>query len=119
MRNIAVAVAAASLVGLCTVHASAAAHWVKWHDEPTVKMWLDLNSVSRQGDVVTYDVIQGEGDPAEVARDPDLHLKNRINCVRRTHDVYSAVLDAWSGEGPALDNAEDRRVFALVCKRKP
>jgi hypothetical protein len=112
MREVAVALATISIVGLCSVQAYAAPRWVKWQEE----LWLDMNSVSREGPLATFDTIQGKGDPVEIARDPDLHLRNRINCVARTHSVYSPILDLWSAESDKWEPG-DERIFKLVCNR--
>ena len=112
MRAVAVALATVGIVGLCPVQASAAPHWVKWHE----RLWLDANSVSREGPFATFDTIQGDGDPVMLARDKDLHLKNRFNCVARTHSVYAPTLDLWLDEGNKWDPG-DETIFKLVCKR--
>jgi hypothetical protein len=112
MRYIAIALAAVSIVGLNSVQGSAASRWVEWRDG----FWMDMNSLTRDGQTVTFDVIQGTGDPVKIASDPDLHTKNRINCATQTHNVYSPVMDLWSGEGSVWDR-EDERMFKLACNR--
>lgn len=112
MRNIAIALAAVSIVGLHSVQGFAASHWVEWRKG----FWMDINSLTREGPTVTFDVIQGEGDPVKIASNPDLHTKNRVNCVTQTHNVYSSIMDLWSGEGNVWDH-EDERLFKIACNR--
>ena len=112
MRDVAIALAAASIIALCSVAASAAPHWVQWREG----FWLDMNSLMREGAAMAFDVIQGDGDPVAIARNPDLHQKNLINCATRSHNVYSPIMNIWTGWGNKWDH-EDEALYKLVCKR--
>jgi hypothetical protein len=114
MRKAAIPVMIIGSLSAFPVHVSVAANWIEFFPSGQPALWVDMDSVSHEGPLTTFDVVAGKGDPAILATDARKHSKFAFGCNAHTVYVYISRSASWLGP-QLIKEPEDERMYKLVC----
>ena len=98
-------------------HISFAGNWVEFYPNRRPTLWVDVDSISHEGPLTTFDVVAGNGDPIVLASDPSKHSRFAFDCKANMAYVYISRSPGplrWLGQ--PIREPEDQRMYKVVCK---